>query len=143
MSGRITLREALTSTQEGQKKYQQERTILAVTEMICEVMEQEQISRVELAHRLGRTKGFVSQILDGTANMTMRTLSDIMTELGRQFEPTCSRLDRKTRLPDDVMVSLRTGCESVKQRWPEARIVCDSLLSAGAADEHLNGRLAG
>ena len=59
----------------------QEETILEVTEMIHEVMAGKCISRSELALKLGRSKGFVSQLLDGTANMTLRTLADVLFAL--------------------------------------------------------------
>lgn len=91
-----TLTEQLTSTSDGIKRYQQERTILAVTEMLCAVMDKRNVSRAELATRLGKTKGFVSQILDGSTNMTIRTMSDILTELGHQLEPSAVALPDRT-----------------------------------------------
>ena len=59
------------------------RTILEVTELICQVMEEKGISRTELAKRLGKSKGYISQLLDGEANMTVRTISDVFTALGK------------------------------------------------------------
>ena len=88
-----TLTERLTKTAEGMRLYQQERAILEVTELVCEVMEQENINRSELARRLGKTKGYITQLLDGRANMTVRTVSDVFTALDRavhfQEGPVC------------------------------------------------------
>lgn len=56
--------------------------IMDVTEAICEMIEKEGISRQELANRIGRTKGFVSQLLNGSRNMTLNTLAEIVVALG-------------------------------------------------------------
>lgn len=62
----------------------EERLITQATEAIWEEMEKAGISKTELAARMGKTKGFVSQILNGSRNMTLRTLADIGFALGRQ-----------------------------------------------------------
>ena len=67
---------------EFRKLLAQEELILEVTETICEVLEKEKISRKELADRLGKTKGFVSQLLNGGRNLTLRTVADILHVLG-------------------------------------------------------------
>lgn len=56
--------------------------IMDVTEAICELIEKEGISRQELANRIGRSKGFVSQLLNGSRNMTLSTLAEIAFALG-------------------------------------------------------------
>jgi len=78
-----TLAEKLTKTAEGMRLYQQERAILEVTELVCQVMDEDNVSRAELARRLGKTKGYVTQLLDGRANMTIRTISDVLHALNR------------------------------------------------------------
>ena len=78
-----TLIEQLTRTPEGMRLYQQERAIQEATDLICEVMEEEGVSRAELARRLGKTKGYITQLLDGRTNMTVRTLSDVFGVLDR------------------------------------------------------------
>jgi transcriptional regulator with XRE-family HTH domain len=60
----------------------QEDLIMEVTEFLCYLMEREGVSRTELAERLGKSKGFVSQILNGGRNLTLRTLADIAEVLG-------------------------------------------------------------
>jgi len=78
-----TFVEKIASTEEGKRGLNQERAILELTELICEIMEEENVTRADLARRLGRSKGFVTQLLDGRANMTIRTIADIFTALGR------------------------------------------------------------
>ena len=60
----------------------QEDLIMEVTETLCELLEKEKISRKELAERLGKTKGFISQLLNGGRNLTLRTVADILHVLG-------------------------------------------------------------
>lgn len=62
--------------------YQREAAILGVTELICEVMETQKVSRSELAKRLGRSKGYVTKFLDGQMKMDVRVISDILVVLG-------------------------------------------------------------
>jgi transcriptional regulator with XRE-family HTH domain len=56
--------------------------IMEVTETLCELLEKEKVSRKELAGRLGKSKGFVSQLLNGGRNLTLRTVADILRVLG-------------------------------------------------------------
>ena len=79
---RETELDKLTRTKQGMRLYQQERAILDVTELICQLMDEEHVTRSVLAGRLGRSKGYVTQLLDGRANMTVRTISDVFVALG-------------------------------------------------------------
>ena len=75
----------------------QEELILAITEIISEIMQEDEVSRTELAGRLGRSKGFVTQILAGDRNLTLRTISDVFDALG--YLPAVEALrDRFTEL---------------------------------------------
>ena len=76
-----TLIEKLTQTPEGMRLYQQERAIQEATDLICEVMEERGVGRADLARRLGKTKGYITQLLDGRRNMTVRTMSDVFGAL--------------------------------------------------------------
>jgi len=76
----------ITSTPEGMKVWQQERVIFEVTERICDLMREQGISRSDLAGKLVRSRGYVTQLLSGK-NLTLRTLSDVYLALGRQFHP--------------------------------------------------------
>jgi hypothetical protein len=67
------------------RMFQQERAIYEVTELMESVMEEQGISRADLAKRLGRSKGWVTQLLDGQANKTVRTVADVFAVMGREF----------------------------------------------------------
>lgn len=80
-----TLTEKLTETAEGMRSYQQERAILEVTELVCQLMDEQGVTRRELAKRLGRTKGYIDRLLNGRAGMTVRVISDVFTALDRSM----------------------------------------------------------
>lgn len=63
---------------------EQEQGILEATELLCKVMESEGVSRAELARRMGKSRGFVTQVLSGKRNMTIRTLSHALYVLGHR-----------------------------------------------------------
>ena len=74
------------SNKEFLRVYLQESLIFDVTERICEAMKEQNVSRSELARRLNKTKGYVTQVLKGTANLTLRTVSDILFALNRTMD---------------------------------------------------------
>jgi transcriptional regulator with XRE-family HTH domain len=58
-------------------EYEAERLILDTTEQLIETMKRNGITRTELARRIGKSKGHVSQLLNGERNMTLRTLAEL------------------------------------------------------------------
>lgn len=77
-----TLLEKYLEDPEFAKLMAQGELIMEVTETLCELLEKEKVSRKELADRLGKSKGFVSQLLNGGRNLTLRTVADILHVLG-------------------------------------------------------------
>jgi transcriptional regulator with XRE-family HTH domain len=79
---KTTILDEYLEDEEFRRLFAQEDLILEVTERICELLEKDKISRKELADRLGKSKGFVSQLLNGGRNLTLRTVADILHVLG-------------------------------------------------------------
>jgi len=63
---------------------EEERLILAATEAIHRLMGDEGVNRTELARRIGASKGHITQLLDGSRNMTLRTLSRMLRAVGHR-----------------------------------------------------------
>lgn len=80
------LKDELCRTPEGRREYQREYTYLEVSEMLWMLMKRDGVSGIELARRIGCTKAHVSHILSGK-NITLRTISDILTALGYELLP--------------------------------------------------------
>jgi transcriptional regulator with XRE-family HTH domain len=64
------------------KRLAQEEFILEVTEVLCKIMRDKGISRKQLSDLLGKSKGSISQLLNGERNLTLRTVADILHVLG-------------------------------------------------------------
>lgn len=80
------LNQWLSENKDNQREFNQERLIVDVAEMIMKTLNDDGVNQVELANKLGKTKGYVSQLLNGSRNMTLRTLADIATELDKKVE---------------------------------------------------------
>ena len=81
----MTQREATTYEAmelEDASGLRQEELIVEVTEALARALATSGLTRSQLAARLGRTKGFVSQVLGGGRNLTLRTLADLAGALG-------------------------------------------------------------
>ncbi len=62
--------------------------LFRVTEDILVAMEDLGVTKSELAKRLGKSKPRITQLLSGSSNMTIGTLSDIAFELGLNLDKT-------------------------------------------------------
>jgi len=60
-----------------ERAFAKEELVYNVTEDLLVILEDMEITKKELANRLGKSKSFVSQVLSGARNMTLGTLSDI------------------------------------------------------------------
>jgi transcriptional regulator with XRE-family HTH domain len=69
---------------EFERLVEQERLIDESVETIVRLMIEKAVTRTELASRIGRSKSYVSQVLSGSRNMTLRTVSDMAFALGRR-----------------------------------------------------------
>lgn len=81
-------------------------------------MEELNISKVDLAKRLGKSKSYVTQMLSGSRNMTLSTLSDICFALG--FKPEV-KIPVKPVEPTTTWVSI--GRPKIVKSAPKAQPV--------------------
>lgn len=68
-----------------ERAYAREDLVFNVTEDLLVMLEDLNVSKAELARRLGKSKSYVSQVLNGSRNMTLGSFSDICFALG--FKP--------------------------------------------------------
>lgn len=80
-----TLVEQYVEDFDHMRLFQQERSIYEVTAMLEALMAEQGVSRAGLAKLLGRSKGWVTQLLDGEANKTIRTVADVCAVLGQEY----------------------------------------------------------
>ncbi len=63
-------------------EFRLEELILDFTEKIVQKMREQDISRAELARRLGVSRAFVTKLLNGNPNLTIKTMMSIADVLG-------------------------------------------------------------
>jgi len=92
----------------------QERLIVDATEEIWEAMETRTRTKSALATALGKSKAFVTQTLNGTRNMTLRTLADFATALDYTVE---IKLKAKDSAMLDVVITPEETSSAVAWQW--------------------------
>lgn len=91
LNGEI-LAKQLENDSELKKFYYQEQLILEVTETIAKLMHKHNVNKSQLADKLGKGRSYVTQLLDGTCNMTLRTISDVFVALDSMLIPAAGSL---------------------------------------------------
>ena len=71
------INEWLDESREHSCAFLEEGLILDATEAICEALEKRHVTKATLAGRLGTSKAHVTQLLNGSRNMTLRTFAAI------------------------------------------------------------------
>lgn len=69
------------SSPENRRLLREEELILTVAELFWRELERTGVTRAALAERLDKSPGFVTQILSGDRNLTLRTLADVADAL--------------------------------------------------------------
>lgn len=64
------------------RSYRHEELIVDVTESIYKIMRQKDMNKSDLAKATGLSKARITKLLDGSANMTLKSISDIAFALG-------------------------------------------------------------
>lgn len=68
------------------RPYAEDRAVSILTGAVVDAIENAGMTRAEVARALGTTKSYVSQVLNGTTNMTLKTLGALFWVAGRQVE---------------------------------------------------------
>lgn len=77
--------EILMQDPEYRKQFAIERFVAECTEVISCIMHEKQISKADLARRLGKSRAWVTQLLSGGRNVTVRTLAEVAYELNSEL----------------------------------------------------------
>jgi len=95
--------QALQKSPVAKRYFVQDMAMLSVTAAIIREMEAQGVTRTQLAARVGRTKAFVSQVLNGSRNMTIRTVADLAWALGKELHGVALRDIGTTSVSRDAM----------------------------------------
>jgi transcriptional regulator with XRE-family HTH domain len=78
--------------------YEREALAFEASELISRLMEEQQLSKTDLARLVGTSKSHVTQLLSGSRNMTVHTLADLAFALGHKVEIRSLPRPRKDRV---------------------------------------------
>ena len=67
-------------------EYWEEGAVLDFTEALYTAMEEQGVTRAELARRLGTSQAYITRVLGGRANFTLKTMAKLALALGLQLE---------------------------------------------------------
>ncbi|HFI1903244.1 TPA: helix-turn-helix domain-containing protein [Enterobacter roggenkampii] len=95
-------------SEEHKRLYAAEELTFNVTEDILIQMEDRGVSKSDLAEKLGKTKAYISQLLSGSRNMTLRTLADICFAL--DIKPTVCFEEEATTSIESKPILLKETC---------------------------------
>jgi transcriptional regulator with XRE-family HTH domain len=79
--------EELVAELKGSEAYDKEVLRSEISDQISRLMDSEHISNAELARRLGKSRAYVTKILQGNANFTLDSLVQIARVLGCKYVP--------------------------------------------------------
>lgn len=96
--------EALAASPERRASLEHHRLMMEAVQLLRETMARDGISKATLADKLGKTRGFVSQIFSGTGNLTLKTLGALSSTLGFHIHLHASK-DPKWNFQHDLSMS--------------------------------------
>jgi transcriptional regulator with XRE-family HTH domain len=115
-----------------------EGVLLGVNERICEVMQEKGISRTQLADRLGKSRQYVTKLLNGKPNVTLSTLVQIAIALGEGldiFIPSSAGEARNRALRAHEAEQRQRRVVRQKALWRAGVVATGSDPSSGAVEK--------
>lgn len=70
----------------------QQQLIEEARDLLLDVLDREGVSRADLARRTGRTKSYVTRLLNAEHNLTLRTAAEMFHAVGYRLELHARRL---------------------------------------------------
>ncbi|HLX06715.1 MAG TPA: helix-turn-helix transcriptional regulator [Thermoanaerobaculia bacterium] len=113
----------------------QEELIVEVTEALARALAASGLAKSELAARLGKTKGFVSQVLGGGRNLTLRTLADFAGAIGCRVRVDLSPRAEATPRARAATLPAARPAQSVPSERPAAPATAAPAIGGGSGSK--------
>ena len=81
-----TQHEVLMEDPEFRKLLSIEALVAGASEMVAKLMVEQNVSKADLARKLNKSRSWVTQLLSGEANMTIRTLAEVIFTLNAEVK---------------------------------------------------------
>ncbi len=115
----MDLIDQIAGSPERMRDFQRERLATEITEVISRIMDDQGVSRAELASRLGKSRAYVTKMLRYGSNLTVHTIADVFTALGR----TPRLVNRPLSVSSPPLVVMERPCDSSKMSGADLRNV--------------------
>jgi transcriptional regulator with XRE-family HTH domain len=123
--------EQLMESPEFRKLYAIEGLVTEAGEFIARLMREQRVTKAELARRLGKSRAYITQMLSGSRNLTVRTLAEAACALGVEVKLAAVPFEA-ARHGEARAAAVEPVWKVVEFRKPPSR-VGDEARSPGAA----------
>jgi transcriptional regulator with XRE-family HTH domain len=96
----ITKYDELMTDPEFRKEMAIETLVAEAAELVAQLMAEQNLSKADLARRLNKSRAWVTQLLSGNANMTVRTLAEVTYTLGAEIKLQSQSFAKSSASPD-------------------------------------------
>ncbi|MGD0013176.1 MAG: hypothetical protein ABSD56_01940 [Bryobacteraceae bacterium] len=129
---------------EYRRLYAKEGLVADAAELVAGLLKKQKTNKAQLARQLGKSRAWVTQLLSGKANMTIRTFAEVVYALGAEVklsaQPQMAHQDQTTLLQqwaDPFEMPCRSGPWKVASEIQFA--FSDLNLSVWAKQKHVEG----
>ena len=116
-----------------QEEYAETAAVLDAANLISEAMEEMGLNQTELARMLGVSRGYVSRLLSGNENMSIKNVARILFKLGKKYKQTVIAIetnndygkvisfkDYTEKVADIDKTTITTKSEPTTMQWDTA-----------------------
>jgi transcriptional regulator with XRE-family HTH domain len=114
-----------------------------VSDLIDSLMKQEDVKKAELARRLGKSRAYVTKILQGNANFTLDTLVQIARALGYKFQPAFVAKEAEWESAPEIHLFAKAARTTPDMALNSDDYVRVQVNAEGSNNEEINKRITG
>lgn len=123
-----TRHEMLMEDPEYRRLYAIEGLVADAAELVARLMKEQNLTKADLARRLGKSRAWITQLLSGRANMTIRTFAEVVHALGAEVTLSArAQVAEHTRMAarERVWTFYRVAIGAGREPQPESVVVRD------------------
>lgn len=117
---------------------------LDIAKNVEETMERNEMTRAELAKSIGHSRSYVTKVLMGDANFTLKTLAKLASALECKLNVSITPLDAEEKAESDDLFASREACQKEANKFVkciEQMKQFDSEKHGVAASKHVNQKI--
>lgn len=136
-----TRHEILMEDPEYRRLYAIEGLVTDAAELVARLMHEQGLNKAQLARRLGKSRAWVTHLLSGKANMTMRTFAEVVHLLGTQVclstQPQPSAREQRSHPhPRVTLLKIHCGNDLFRPKTASQFAYTDRIAAVRATRDH-------